>query len=367
MNSNKYPYKGTNLVGTSNIFIAEYNALRRELEIFIEHQKEIMNFSILTFTAMVGLYGFIIGNKNSFGDLQSVSYVFLLFPWIFFLLTLLYADKTIRILRVADYLQNHLRVRIKKICGENFWQWELYKMHESFPLSVRKIALGFDKARWLIFYLPSIFSIMLFFSLPFAANLKLIAYFSVTIFSFEVISPISPLISPLEETMGVGPRENVVDLDEYEKDKIEKSIARAIVDNFKKIPDDEIIKLSKEERAAGAVANAIVRYFTDLSYNVQDLLSELSMRDETAGAVARAIEENFDKLPQNVREDLLLKLSEKERAAGSVADIVSTNFDKLPEGVRNELLLKLSEKDEVEKFLDKIRKKISQIRKIVIV
>ncbi len=322
MNGDKYPYKKTELLAISNVFIAEFNALRRELEIFIDHQKEITNFSILAFTAIVGAFGIIKGGKASLSLSPYTAHVYLVFPWIFYLLALLYADKTVRILRVADYLQNHLRKKIIRICGEYFWQWELYKMSESFPLSSRNVALRFDKSRWLIFIGPSLISIILFFSLyenimklsdDIIAKLLLGANAVAMIIIYEWI------ILRLEETMGVGSRENVENLDKYEKnkqDEVDFDIVSIIVQNFGKLPEE-----------------------------ARNLLFELSEKDEKAGIVAKVVKENFDRLPKEVRNELLLNLSKKDKAAGTVAKIVKENFDKLPKKVRNELLLNLSKKD----------------------
>lgn len=227
MDKCKYPYRGMDLMGISNVFIAEYNALRRELEIFLEHQKDIMNFSVLVFTAILGLFGILrtqIENEDIF---RPASYVFLLFPWIFYLLALLYADKTVRILRIADYLQNHLRKRIIRISGELFWQWELYKMHESFPLKSRNLALLFDRTRWLIFMGPSVMSIILFFGLYY--DVKISSYRNIVNLSNDIIAILllatnavaimliwKFVIPRLQETMGVESRKDVVDLDTYD-------------------------------------------------------------------------------------------------------------------------------------------------------
>lgn len=140
------------------VLLAEYNALRREIELLIEHQKDTMNFLILVFVAMIGLFGYI-KDKPS---LQPFSYAFLFFPFIFCSLILLYADKTMRILRAANYIHNCLRKRICDVCeDERLLRWEKYKRHEdSFS---KDSALWLDRARWFIFAFSILVSIVLFF------------------------------------------------------------------------------------------------------------------------------------------------------------------------------------------------------------
>lgn len=57
MSDNKHSLGNPGSVDVQQIFIAEYNALRREIELLIEHQKDIVNFTILTIAAMAGLFG----------------------------------------------------------------------------------------------------------------------------------------------------------------------------------------------------------------------------------------------------------------------------------------------------------------------
>lgn len=195
-------------------FMAEYNALRREIELLIEHQKDIMNFSILTIVAMATLFGAIEAKK----ELQPVSYVYLVFPWIFLLLALLYADKTARILRVADYIHNYLRREIIEMCGdENVLQWELYKSNRySFR---RKLALVLDRIRWFIFFIPAFFSFWLFFLLSDDIERPLIDFvilMDFIIFAIFVVIVMIWAILPLEETSPIEDRP-VVDLKKRKK------------------------------------------------------------------------------------------------------------------------------------------------------
>ncbi|MBU7028025.1 MAG: GNAT family N-acetyltransferase, partial [Theionarchaea archaeon] len=135
-----------------------------------------------------------------------------------------------------------------------------------------------------------------------------------------------------------------------EKDEAAGEVARAVADNFNRLPENVrnlLFNLSEKDEAAGEVARAVADNFNRLPENVRNkLLFNLSEKDEAAGEVARAVADNFNRLPENVRSALLLTLSEKDEAARRVARVVADNFNRLPENVRNKLLLNLSEKDE---------------------
>ncbi|PKP58147.1 MAG: hypothetical protein CVT89_03335, partial [Candidatus Altiarchaeales archaeon HGW-Altiarchaeales-2] len=131
------------------------------------------------------------------------------------------------------------------------------------------------------------------------------------------------------------------------KDSAAWYVARAVANNFEKLPDDVrnlLFELAKKDSAAGGVAQAIVNNFNKLPEDVRNLLFKLAEKDSVAEDVARAVAKNFDKLPEDVR-NLLFKLAEKDSAAGDVARAIVYNFEKLPEDVGNKLLFELAEKD----------------------
>jgi hypothetical protein len=344
----KYPYRDADLIGISSIFMAEYGALRREIEISATHQKDMMNFSILTFTAMVGLFGVPKAQETS----QSLSYVYLLFPWVFYLLLLQYADKTIRILRVADYIQNNLRRKVIETCGEYFWQWEIYKSYESYPLTSKKLALLLDKSRWLIFIFPSIISIVLFLT-AFEDAKNVFRHTIVLLLIADVVALfiISLWVIPkLDETMGVRTREDIMNLDGFEKDRKAEGIARIITQNLDKLPQEtqEVLleELSNNDEAVGAVSRALAEHLDKLpKYMRNDQLKKLSKYDEAAGIVANTIARYYKKLPEDVTE-LLFDLAENEETAYAAANALTRYYEKLPEKARNKLLEALVKKKE---------------------
>jgi hypothetical protein len=214
MSTNTYPSESNDSVGILQIFIAEYYVLRREIDIYHEHQKEIMNFLFLTLVAMISLFGIIQTEKIS----QFVSYVYLLFPLIFCLLTLLYTDRTVRILRIADYIHNYLRKRVAEVCGESVWQWESYKSRT--PLIEKKLALVLDRTRWLVFIFPSVLAIVLFWFLSHDdAYLvgNILTILPLLLLDFAVLAVSIWAMFLVEETTGIKTRK-LPDLDDF-KDK----------------------------------------------------------------------------------------------------------------------------------------------------
>lgn len=195
----------------SNLIIAEYNVLRKELDIYHEHQKEMMNFLFLTVIAMVSFIGVIFSLNLS----PTLSIIFLLFPLIFSFLTFLYTERTIRIIGIADYIHNFLRRKVIKLFGENIWQWEIYKDHA--PLVNKRIALVLDKLRWLIFIVPSIFSIIIFIIISYDIFLVYLFIF-IPMLVIVIISIIFSIVTMfiVEETTGIKDRKDIIILDDFE-------------------------------------------------------------------------------------------------------------------------------------------------------
>jgi len=133
-----------------------------------------------------------------------------------------------------------------------------------------------------------------------------------------------------------------------EKDEAALAVARAVADNFDKLPEEVrnelLLKLSEE--ATWIVAKTVVYNFNRIPEEVRNkLLLKLAEKKGAARIVAWTVVDIFNKIPEEVRNKLLLKLSEKEEAARIVAWTVVYNFKKIREEVRNKLLLKLSEND----------------------
>lgn len=138
--------------------LAEYNILRNEIDSYHHHQNEIINFLI---AIIVGVFG-IIGIQDANGKyIEKLNIVFLLLPIICLILACLYTDRTIRIIRIADYLHNYVRLQANQIVQGNTFQWEIYKRKTK--IFDKRITFILDKIRWTIFFVPSIVSITIFF------------------------------------------------------------------------------------------------------------------------------------------------------------------------------------------------------------
>jgi hypothetical protein len=144
------------------VLMAEYEALRREIDIYHEHQKEFMNFNLALTVGMFSLLGGFLALPPSERPV-NLYFVFLLFPLVFCLLSLFYTDRTVRIIRIADYLHNYFRPKVNLFTSQNVLQWELYK--QKTRIFHRGLTLFLDRARWLTFIFPSLLAAIIFFSL----------------------------------------------------------------------------------------------------------------------------------------------------------------------------------------------------------
>lgn len=138
--------------------LAEYNVLRNEIDSYHHHQNEIINFLIAIIVGAFGIIGIQDANGKNF---EGLDLVFLLLPVICSILACLYTDKTIRIIRIADYLHNYVRLQVNQIVHGNTFQWEIYKRKTM--LFNKRITFILDKIRWTIFFIPSTISMTLFF------------------------------------------------------------------------------------------------------------------------------------------------------------------------------------------------------------
>jgi hypothetical protein len=201
-----------------SLFIAEYNVLRNEIDLYHNQQEGIVNFVIIVFTAMFGILGasIVISPDKSAETIESIAFIFLLFPIIYTLLSFFYLDRKLRIIRIADYVHNNLRKKVYDTCGEYVWQWEVYK--KSTKIFNRRLALWLDRSRFLVFFIPSIASIFLF--------LKFVSYPLQLIHCILILLDILALILTIcamwiDETTGISHRLDI-DIDKFENPAFEK-------------------------------------------------------------------------------------------------------------------------------------------------
>lgn len=195
----EYPLHGDDLEAIVNVFNAEYKVLRAEIALYHNHQKQTINFVFLVMAAMFGVIGGILAIED--GDfVASIACVFLLFPIVYMFLSLLYADRTLRIIRIADYIHNYLRNKVNMVTGEQVWQWEIYKRRTK--IFSRALALFLDRARWAAFLLPSILALVLFFLFDETGINKTHEYALIVIDGLALITS-AAVIFITEETTGI--------------------------------------------------------------------------------------------------------------------------------------------------------------------
>lgn len=148
------------LIGAA--LIAEYEVLREEIGRYQDHQKQIMNFAFIVLAATLALTQPLFSESSESGESGEGSRAILLyFPVVFAMLSGLYSDRTIRILRLAGYINNHLRRKLSSLLSFHVWQWEVYK--RSRPPGSHPFAYALDKIRWLVFVVPGAGSTGLYF------------------------------------------------------------------------------------------------------------------------------------------------------------------------------------------------------------
>ena len=115
----------------------EYRILRSEIQQYHAERNNYVNYSV---TLTGALLAFISATKILNLD---VLILFLLIPYIYFLLGFLFLDKGIRILRLADYIHNHLRKELQNLSHTNIWNWEIYKKQTTkFPKLIAFVLEG---------------------------------------------------------------------------------------------------------------------------------------------------------------------------------------------------------------------------------
>lgn len=215
----------------TQVHIAEFNQLREEINVYHDHQKEEIYFAMIV---LGGVFAALLSQ-------DFISYyleIFLVFPFIFSSLALAYADRTVRILRVATYIHQHLRENLINNLGtREVMQWEVFKKHRAVtrrqalesidPICIqRKIWLWFkrhtpnlelmlDVMRVAQFVAPSILCILLF-SLMYNGTWDVLHLIIVTVSTVVAVTPIYFFIKS-EETSGISLRSGGADLVEWEE------------------------------------------------------------------------------------------------------------------------------------------------------
>ena len=139
--------------GAAEFMLREYTVLRSEIDVYHGQQKDLTHFAVLGSIALAGL------SLRAKEDLYDSRLLFLLAPLLFLMLAFIYADRMIRILRVADYIHNDLRIRASMLLSKDretevpvIWEWEIFKRRiRRYP---KAVVLLLDWTRWLVFLVP---------------------------------------------------------------------------------------------------------------------------------------------------------------------------------------------------------------------
>jgi hypothetical protein len=185
----------------AEILAEEYRVLRAEIGRYQDHQSQIMNFSFLVLTGALAYVGALINTPNA--HVAAYRAVILLYlPMVFAVLAALYSDRSIRILRMADYLTNYLRPKVSALMHVKVWQWEVYKSTSS-PVN-RRLAYTLDKIRWSVFILPVLGCVVLYASLDQPAH-GWPGYVGLGVSAFSLCAIVFVMLVA-EETFGVAYR-----------------------------------------------------------------------------------------------------------------------------------------------------------------
>lgn len=178
--------------------LKEYEVLRNEIDVYHGHQEKIMMYSLLTLGALFGSLSYVRDN--------NLSFVFLSFPLLFIIYGYLYADKTVRILRLADYIHNGLRPKLCAYLGINILQWEIYK--KECPLFTKDKSIYLDITRWALFIVPGMISLGLYYSY-FGGEFNQIFDIILLVIDILLLFLLALFIYNINETKGITSREKV--------------------------------------------------------------------------------------------------------------------------------------------------------------
>lgn len=183
----------------------EYTAIREEMRIAAEHQRAVIQLGVTIFAGVLTLVG--VGAQAKGNTRNGIGEVLLLVPLSYVVLALTTADAGRRIVMMASYLHNDLGKRLEaELGGAKIWQWENYVHSYIDGLSTanRCAVILIDKARWLIFALPSVIAMI-------AAWLILAKLNTVEVIilatDFALILSIIVLLSIVDRTAGIKEQE----------------------------------------------------------------------------------------------------------------------------------------------------------------
>jgi len=136
-----------NVTDIKDAILAEYNVLRGEIQHYHGERTTHMNFAVGVTVGLVALLG------SERLTPESQSWMLALSPYFYAIIASLFLDRSIRIIRLADYIENDMRPRLEKLLQSPVWEWEKYKREtHRFP---RWVPRCLDRLRLLVFVGPA--------------------------------------------------------------------------------------------------------------------------------------------------------------------------------------------------------------------
>lgn len=146
----------------TSVVLGEFHSLRAEIGRFQDHQQQILSFGFIVFGAVAAGIGSALGGSGAPSldvVLRNFHIVLLVTPFVYLFLGVLFAERTVRILRVGDYIDTNLRPKLEGMAGAGVLGWEAYRRNPQVfsPVLARLLDLG----RWAEFAAPIVLCLAL--------------------------------------------------------------------------------------------------------------------------------------------------------------------------------------------------------------
>lgn len=146
--------------------LREYDVLRSEINLYHQQQNQSLNFAMLGMFAVASAFYALLDSELPNADLFR-RVLLLGFPLFVMINGIAFADRSLRIKRIARYLNSYLRPKlIGRLSDHHVWHWELFKKASAkgwrrvLPLILDWFRLAFfwlaTLASWILYVLQSI-------------------------------------------------------------------------------------------------------------------------------------------------------------------------------------------------------------------
>lgn len=152
------------------LYQAEFVIMRTEIGRLIDQQRDLLNFSLTAFGALIALIGLVTPDKNGSSEAAAASpvvNVLLLVPMLYLVLALWAADVSRRVWVITNYL-THVTGKARQLADDpDLWAWEEWKVqtHERMSRREKASVWALERARWLSLVLPPVTAVAAWFML----------------------------------------------------------------------------------------------------------------------------------------------------------------------------------------------------------